>query len=265
MKIAIQSVLATLLVAAAASPQLLAQAAADTQTGAMATNSSPDLAMRESLVMVQAMAQKSDLDIARLRIDKWKANGQVKQQSEANAASIRRNLTAAIPDLIVRIQGEPSSLMANFRLYRNLNALYDSFSALAESASAFGTDEQYTTLSSDVTQLDKLRHDFAQRVDTLAGASDAEMARLRAAAAVARSTSSKPATIKPGSKIVVDDTHPAPRKKPKHSVAKPATAKPPAAAEPTDPPSAEPTANDSQTPPKKKQKPSPYPSQAQQQ
>jgi len=40
--------------------------------------------------------------------------------------------------LLQRIKASPSSLNANFRLYRNMNALYDTFSALAESAGAFG-------------------------------------------------------------------------------------------------------------------------------
>jgi hypothetical protein len=203
-----------LLLACVAPTQLLAQATPTVQTqspqtGANAGNASPDLALRESLIMVQAMAQKSDADVARLRIDKWKTDSQSKQQSEANATSIRRNLTNAIPDLLLRIRTEPGSLTANFRLYRNLNALYDSFSALAETAGAFGPQEHYAALSADLTQLDQVRRQFAERVDLLAGASDAELARLRA------STVAKPTSTKPPSKVVVDDSHPTPKKKPK--------------------------------------------------
>jgi hypothetical protein len=152
-------------------------------------------------------------------------------------------------------------VIANFRLYRNLNALYDSFSALAESAGAFGPEEQYSPLAADIAQLDQLRRQLAQRVDLLAEASEAEMARLRTAVAVAKSASAKPAA-KSASKIVVDDSHPAAKKKAKPSVAKPAPAKPAAAAEPAEPASAEPASNaagdSSQSPPQKKQKPSPY-------
>ncbi len=253
MKIALYLILASV-----ASTQLSAQAVPPASqptrepAPAMATNASPDLATRESLIMVQAMAQKSDTDVARLRISKWKADSQNKQQSEANAASIRKNLTTAIPDLLLRVQTEPGSLIANFRLYRNLNALYDSFSALAESAGAFGPEEQYTPLTTDIAQLDQVRRQFAQRMDLLAEASDAELARLRAATLAKPAT--KAATAKSGTKIVVDDSHPTPKKKPKPSVTKPATAKPAAAkpaaaAGPTDPEpaSTEPAAaNDSQ-------------------
>jgi len=254
------------LLASVASTQLRGQSAptvsqtAPTQASAAAAIASPDeLALRESLIMVQAMAQKSDADVGRLHISKWKADGQNKQQSETNAASIRKNLTTAIPDLLVRVQTEPGSLIANFRLYRNLNALYDSFSALAESAGAFGPEEQYSPLAADIAQLDQLRRQLAQRVDLLATASDAELVRLRAAAKVAKSASAKPTAAKSTSKIVVDDSHPTPKKKPKPSIAKPAAAKPAAAAEPAG------AAVDDSQPPAKKRKPSPYPSQAPQQ
>lgn len=244
MKIAIYLFLASL-----ACTQLTGQTAPTAQVGAMSTNASPDLALRESLVMAQAMAQKSDADVARLRIEKWKADSENKRQSAANAASIRRNLTNAIPDLLARIQSEPGSLIANFRMYRNLNALYDSFSALAESAGAFGPPEQYAPLAADIAQLDQLRRDFAQRVDLMAGTYDVELARLRTAVAAKPAAPQKTAV-----KIVQDDSHPAPKKKPKPSVAKPASAKPAAAAEPTAN-----AATDNSQP--KKQKPSPYPAQ----
>ena len=265
------------LLASMAATQLGGEAAvgqtAPTQASSMATNTAPDLAMRESLVMVQAMAQKSDADLARLRVSKWKTDAQNKQQSEANAVSIRRNLSAAVPDLLAKVQSEPNSLIANFRLYRNLNALYDSFSALVESAGAFGPEDQYTPLAADISQLDQIRHQFAQRVDLLAVANDAELARLRAAAAVAKPASANTNT-KSGSKIVVDDSHPAPKKKTKPPVTKPATDKaaPTAdqtpggdqgAASGTNPAAAASNAggDDSQATPKKKAKPSAYPPQ----
>jgi len=166
---------------------------------------------------MQAMAQKSDADVARLRIDKWKVDAQNKQQSEANEVAISRNLADAVPDMLLRIQAEPDSLIANFRLYRNLNALYDSFSALAESAGAFGPQDQYAPLPADIAQLDQLRRRFAERVDLLAGTSDAELARLRAAAAAAK-------RAQPASRIVVDDNQSSPKKKPKTS---PSLAQPP--------------------------------------
>jgi hypothetical protein len=234
----------------------------------------PDAALQESLAKVQAMAQKSDGDVGRLHIDKWKTDRENKQQSQAVAESIRKNLTTAIPDLVTHLQAEPDSVIANFKLYRNLNALFDSFSALAESAGAFGPQEQYAALASDVAQMDQLRRQIAQRVETLAVSSEGELARMRAEAAAARAAravSGRSASSKTASKIVVDDSHPAQKKKPKPSGTKPASGHPasgnaasadagssaPAAV--ANPSSAGSAPDTSQGTPKKKAKPSPYP------
>jgi hypothetical protein len=180
-------------------------------TGA-ATSAAPQTdaqVLTDLLLQVQSMAQQSDQDVSHLRVDKWKADAASKQQSQASADSIRRNLMNAIPDLVQRIQASPASLNANFRLYRNLNALYDTFSTLAESAGAFGSREQYDPLVTDVAQLDRLRHQVADRVDLLAGNNDAELARLRS------QLSANASGAKPPTKIVVDDTQPKTKKKAK--------------------------------------------------
>jgi hypothetical protein len=183
---------------------------ADGQTGASSTNVSPDAqAVSELLNQVRRSAEKFNADIARVRIDKWKTDASTKQQSQAGVASIGRNLSNAVPDLLQRIEASPGSLNANFRLYRNLNALYDTFAALVESAGAFGPREQYDPLAADIVQLDQLRHQAAERMDQLAGNNDAELARLRAKVA-AVATGAKPAA-----KIVVDDAKPKPKKKAK--------------------------------------------------
>jgi hypothetical protein len=168
-------------------------------------------ALSELLNQTRAAAEKSNGDVSRLHIEKWKADSSSKQQAQSSAASIRRNLANAVPDLIQQIQAAPTSLSANFRLYRNLNALYDTFSALAESAGAFGPRDQYEPLAADIQRLDQLRHQIAERVDQLSGTTDAELTRLRARLAAAASTA-KPATP---TKIVVDDQQPKPKKKAK--------------------------------------------------
>lgn len=204
MKIFLYLLLAPLLTSA---PLLgLPQASAPRGT-ATTSHASPDLALNELLIQVQGTAQKSDADVAVLRIDKWKTEAASKQQAQAYAGSVRKNLTNAIPTLLQGIQASPGSLNANFRLYRNLNVLYDTFSALVESAGAFGPKEQYETLATDIKQLDHLRREVAERIDMLAGANDAELARLRAKVAASA------AGTKPASKVVVDDDQAKPKKR----------------------------------------------------
>lgn len=159
---------------------------------------------------ISASAEKANVDVGRLRIDKWKTDAASKQESTTLADSIRRNLNYAVPDLLQRIQASPGSLNANFRLYRNLNALYDTFSSLVESAGAFGAKEQYDPLAADLSQLDHLRREMADRVDLLAGANDAELARLRSQ--VSPAGGAKPASTKV---VVNNDDPPKAKKKPK--------------------------------------------------
>jgi hypothetical protein len=184
----------------AQSPGTTPHASAKTAPAVTAPATSEDAQSLSDLTLqIRAAAEKSDSDVSRLRIEKWKLDAAGKQQAQAYSESIRRNLTYSMPDLLLRIQAAPASLNANFRLYRTLNALCDTFSSLVDSAGNFGVREQYDPIAADLAQLDRLRHQMADRVDMLAGANDAELARLRAQ--VARSGGAKPGATK----VVVND------------------------------------------------------------
>jgi hypothetical protein len=186
-----------------------------------ATATPPDPALTELLTELQTLARQSDHDLAALRIEKWKADAPTKQQAQGNAAAIHRNLANAVPELLQHVQEQPGSLAANFKLYRDLNALYEAFSGLVESAGAFGPAEQYSPLAGDIARFDQLRHQCAERLDQMSGANDAEVIQLRAQLAAAAAKSSAKAMAP--AKIVVDDNHP-------HPAAKKKAKKPPAPA-----------------------------------
>ena len=210
MKIAFAPLFACVLIAmpiagTASNPSQAANSHSNSATNSAAPAYDPSLV--DLLAKVKAAAEKSDADLANLRIDKWKADKPIKQQAQASADSIRRNLVNAVPDLTQAVVAAPSSLMANFRLYRDLNALCDKFSGLAESTGAFGSSGDYSALAADLAQLDAARQQLADRMDLLAGASDAELARLRS-----RPPAAAAGKAPANSKIVVDD-NPSPKKK----------------------------------------------------
>jgi hypothetical protein len=182
------------------------------QTSAAAAS---DPSLNDLLSRLKATAVKTDEDLGRLRIEKWKTDSENKRQSQASAESIHRNLVNAVPDLILAVQAAPGSLLANFRLYRDLNVLYETFFGLTEAAGAFGPSGDYQALGADLTQLDHARQQLAQRLDLLAGANDAELARLRSRPAAAATKA--PAT---SNRVVVDDAQPVKKKR------KPATPQP---------------------------------------
>src|SRR6185369_12903789 len=91
-----------------------------------------------TLPQLQRAAENARVDLARLRVDKWKADSSVKQQTSANIESNQRHLSGALPTLVTAAQQNPGSLNASFKLYRNVNVLYDVMGTVAESAGAFG-------------------------------------------------------------------------------------------------------------------------------
>ena len=179
----------------------VAQAAAPAPpTPSNPSTSNPDV--QATLQKIEQTAQAAALDLARLRIDKWKTEGAVKGQAQSNADSISRNLTSALPGLVSAVRTSPQNLVASFKLYRNLNALYDVFEGLAESAGAFGSSAEFEALSRHVQDLDTYRRSFGDYMEALAASKDAELARARSNAAPSQAARPK--------KIIVDNT-PAPK------------------------------------------------------
>lgn len=180
-------------------------------------------AVVSTIPQLQRIIENARVDLARLRVDKWKADSSVRQQTAANVESLQRNMTNALPGLLTAAQQNPSSLNASFKLYRNLNALYDVMSNVAESAGAFGSKEEYSALARDVGDLDNSRRILGEAMDSLTAQRDAEFTRIQQAA---RQAAAQTAAAPP-KRIVIDDT--APEKKPatKKSTTKKKPATPP--------------------------------------
>ena len=160
------------------------------------------------LSQLEEASQAAQSDLAKMRVEKWKTDSGSKRQAEGNAESIQRNLRSALPEIIADLKASPESLTSTFKLYRNLDALYDVFESVAESAGAFGSRDDFQSLQNDVSAFERLRRSVADRMETLAGAKEVEVTRLRAALQSAQANT----PTQPPKKIVVDDD--APVKKP---------------------------------------------------
>ncbi len=169
------------------------------------------------LEQVKQTAQNMQADLSKARIDRWKADSSTKRQMQANVESIQRNLQAALPEMIAQLNNSPEDLAASFKLYRNLDALYDVFGSVAESAGAFGSRDEFQSLSNDMSGLESARRSFGERMQRLASAKEDELARLRTQ--VKTLQAAPPA---PPKKIIVDDTEPAKKPAAKKKPAKPA-------------------------------------------
>jgi hypothetical protein len=169
------------------------------------------------LSQLEQASQAAQVDLAKLRIEKWKTDSGSKRQAQANVESIQRNLQSAMPEIIAGLRTSPENLTSTFKLYRNLDALYDVLGSVAESAGAFGSKDELQWLENDLSALEKSRRSFADRVENLAGAKEVEVTRLRAALQNAEANNTSP----PPKKIVVDDTEPAKKPVKKKAASKP--------------------------------------------
>jgi hypothetical protein len=174
------------------------------------------------LTPLEQASQTAQGDLSKLRIEHWKTDSNTKRQTQADVESIQRNLQGALPAIITDLRSSPESLPSTFKLYRNLDALYDVLVSVVESAGAFGSKDEFQSLQNDLSSVEKARHSFADRMETLAGSKETELARLRAQVQTAQAVANPPQP----KKIIVDDTAPTPPKKTvkKKPVPKPAAA-----------------------------------------
>jgi hypothetical protein len=172
------------------------------------------------LSQLEAASKNTQADLVRLRIERWKTDTASKKQALSNVDSIQRNLQGALPEIIAKLQAAPEDVPATFRLYRNLDALYDVMGSVVEGAGAFGTKDDLQALSNDLSNFEGTRKQLAERIETLSAAKEAEINRLRTDLKTAQAM----IPSAPPQKIVVDDTEPP--KKPavkKKPAAKPGT------------------------------------------
>lgn len=207
------------------------------QTGSPAPVPYASVSQTNLLVsQVEQLSQGIQGDLAKLRVDKWKTDSNTKRGTQGDIESIQRNLHDALPEMTGQLKNSPDGLEPTFKLYRNLDALYDVFSSVVESAGAFGSRDDYQSLQNNLSELERVRKSVADRMDSLASAKEQELSQLRTQV---RTLQAQATPAEPPKKVVVDDTQPAkPVKKkttakPKKPVQPPASSTTPATTPPT--------------------------------
>ncbi|HET9167326.1 MAG TPA: hypothetical protein VFP11_15105 [Candidatus Angelobacter sp.] len=193
------------------------------------TQDTPQNDLNTILLQVQKATSSANANLGKLRIEKWKTDSQQKQQMQQVADSLQKNIANAVPGLISDVQTSRGGVLASFKLYHNLNVVYEFLSSMAEAAGAYGKKEEYQPLEGDATALDTVRQNLSTYIEQAAGKMEAAN---RAANSVqARQT---PATVVPGRKVVVIDENDTPaRKRPKSTSTKKKPSTPAAQASPT--------------------------------
>jgi len=148
------------------------------------------------LAKVQQTARTTDSDLLQLHIDRWKTDPENKSQLQQLSTSLHKNLTLAVPDLIREVQTGKGNVSATFKLYHNLNIVYEYLSSLADAATALGKRDESDPLSRDAAALDALRQELSTYIEQAAVALEAK----------ARPTPTPtPVPVATPQKIVIDD------------------------------------------------------------
>ena len=166
------------------------------------------------LADLQRVALAASGDIGKLRIEKWKTDSSQKQQMQQVADSLQRNITSAVPGLISDVRNSQGSVSKTFKLYHNINVVYEFLSSLAEAAGAFGKKEECEPLATDAASLDNVRQSLSTYIEQAATSLET---RPKQGTTPAQSAQ----TSKGPKKIVVDDTTPSKKKTTKKKSAPP--------------------------------------------
>jgi hypothetical protein len=132
------------------------------------------------LEQLQTTGSQAARDIGQLHIEKWKANPAAKSAAQTDAESVQRNLTTALPGLIAAVRTAPDDVGAQFKLYRNLNALCDVFGTVTEATRVFGQKGEYETLSQQLRVMGSARRKLGEELEQLTATNQGELNRMRA-------------------------------------------------------------------------------------
>jgi hypothetical protein len=114
---------------------------------------------------LQSAASQAAEVIGRLRIEKWKAGSEAKSAAQSDASSVERNLTSAMPGMIAAVRAAPNDLNAEFKLYRNLNALHEVFGTVVDATRIYGSKGDYDALSQQMRTFDSVRRKLGEALE----------------------------------------------------------------------------------------------------
>jgi hypothetical protein len=116
---------------------------------------------------------------------------------------LQKSIANAVPALVTNVQSSNGSVSATFKLYHNLNVIYENLNYLADVAGGLGKKEEFDPLAADCAALETARQSLSIYITESAG-------RLEAASRLAAVNAAVQTQV-PGKKVVVinDDDPPA--------------------------------------------------------
>ncbi len=116
------------------------------------------------LSQLEQLAQATQVDLAKLRIEKWKTDSNTKRGTETDVESLQRNLQMALPEIIAQLRASPENIGAT----SSSIAIWTPFRRLGpvvESAGAFGSKDEFQSVQNDLSAIERSRRELAERME----------------------------------------------------------------------------------------------------
>lgn len=181
---------------AAVSRPVLAQ-----ETSQTAQAAAPQLAMTDALNTLQPLLAEVNSALSSVDARRWKAPGDVRDQTASDIQSIQRDLNGTLPGLLSTAQSAPGSIAPAFAVFRNIDALYDVLLRITETATLAGSQQEATKLEQVRSDLQSRRSQLGTAILSSATAQDANVTNLQTSLRAANNASAAAAP----KKIVVND------------------------------------------------------------
>jgi hypothetical protein len=149
---------------------------------------------------VAASVQGLQTSVQGLTPETWKASKAEKQDLTAAQASLQRNLSEAVPGLLQTWNRAPQNLAEAFRLYRDLDVVYQVTSRLEASAGQSAPPDQARAISASTGQLRQSLQQLGDYIQATAALQYTQMQQARVAARPAPAPKS----------IIINDANAAP-------------------------------------------------------
>ncbi len=175
-----------------------------------ASAAQPSAATASSLL--QPSLDQLRQSLSGLRLDKWKAPGPVREETNGNIGSITRDLDGTLPGLLMTADASPHTVSKNLPVFRNVDALYDVLLRIVETADLAAPDGETQTLHAALTSLDSARRSLGDALEAAAVDNEQQLKQAQQRATQSAAPATTNVVTDTGKSVPVHRKKPAPAK-----------------------------------------------------
>jgi hypothetical protein len=131
-------------------------------------------------VLLRPSLDELQTSLASLKLDKWK-KGTVREEAEANVASIQHDLDTNLPPLLSASDTSPGAVSTAIPLLKHLDAVYDVLLRVEEAARVSAPGDQIDTLQKALLKLSSARLALDDQLQTVAATQEKQVVELQTA------------------------------------------------------------------------------------